>query len=147
MAHSENLGLGKTHKPKLVTLFLKQMAYVPLAPFYLASKFFLHSPNARNIQARVLMLSSRQTTCGEICFCINEWFILVVTLVRLQISHIQFEMTGTITDFLHPVWNDSIKQKTTQCVSGFLASIISIVVIKMIIRKRSFWLLYVFLLV
>ena len=67
MAHSENLGLGKTHKPKLVTLFLKQMAYVPLAPFYLASKFFLHSPNARGFHTPI---------------------------ITLQISHIQFEMTA-----------------------------------------------------
>jgi len=47
MVRSENLGLGKTQTPKLVALLLKQMAYVPLAPCYLASKFFLHLPNAR----------------------------------------------------------------------------------------------------
>ena len=47
MVRSENLGLGKTHTPKLVALLLKQLVSAPTAPFSLASKFFLLSPNAR----------------------------------------------------------------------------------------------------
>ena len=54
MVRSENLGLGKTHTPKLVALLLKQLVYVPAAPFYLASKFFQHCPNARNLQTSVI---------------------------------------------------------------------------------------------
>jgi hypothetical protein len=33
MVRSENLGLGKTHTPKLIALLLKQLMYVPLAPY------------------------------------------------------------------------------------------------------------------
>ena len=47
MVRSENLGLRKTHTPKLVALLLKQLVSVPTAPFSLASKFLLLSPNAR----------------------------------------------------------------------------------------------------
>ena len=54
MVHSENLGLRKTHTPKLVASLLKQLVYVPAAPFYLASKFFLHYPNARNLQTSII---------------------------------------------------------------------------------------------
>ena len=47
MAHSENLGLGKTHTPKLVASLLRQLVSVPTAPSSLASKFLLLLPNAR----------------------------------------------------------------------------------------------------
>jgi len=79
--------------------------------------------NDRN-DYRFPVLSSRQTTCGEICFCINEWFILVVTLVRLQISHIQFEMTDTVTDFSHPVWNDNTKQKRLPVIDSLFKALL-----------------------
>jgi len=55
MVRSENLGLGKTHKPKLVASLLKQLAYVPLAPVYLTSKFFLLLPNARGFHTVFLV--------------------------------------------------------------------------------------------
>ena len=51
MVRLENLGLGKTHTPKLVASLLKQLVYVPTAPSSLASKFLLLSPNARGFGA------------------------------------------------------------------------------------------------
>ena len=54
MVRLENLGLRKTHTPKLVASLLKQLVYVPAAPFSFVSKFFLHYPNARNLQTSVI---------------------------------------------------------------------------------------------
>jgi len=58
MAHSENLGLGKTHTPKLVASLLKQLVYVPAAPFYLASRFFQHYPNDRGFYTNFTVLGN-----------------------------------------------------------------------------------------
>ena len=56
MVRLENLGLRKTHTPKLVALLLKQLVSVPAAPVSLAFKFFLHVPNARNLQTSIISL-------------------------------------------------------------------------------------------
>ena len=56
MVRLENLGLRKTHTPKLVALLLKQLVSVPTAPFSLASKFFQHYPNDRGFYTNFTVL-------------------------------------------------------------------------------------------